>query len=405
MLKHGAVPHSFTTGIIIPVIKDKHGDHTNLNNYRGITLSSCFSKLFELCLIQKFSSFLSTSDLQFGFKKKIGCSHAIYAVRSVVDFYCQGGSTVNAAMLDMSKAFDRVNHTVLFHKLMQRGMPPVVLQLLMTWYKSSNAFVRWNNYVSSVFSLSAGVRQGGVLSPLLFNVYVDNFLLRMQSANLGCRIGSCYLGCVMYADDLTLISASLTDLQRMIDICVNEAEQLSMQFNAKKCSIIRFGPRYAKLCSPVTMCGSELSMVSSAKYLGIMLLARRTFATDIQYNKSAFYRAFNGIFHCAAKFKDELVMYQLIASYCKPYLLYATEALNLNVTQRRSLGHTWQCAVSRTFNVSGDDVTFVCNLMEAAPFSDMLLQRSVKFMYSLLTLHHSHTVLGYLSRHRYFSAP
>jgi len=72
--------------------------------------------------------------------------------------------------------------------------------------------------------------------------------------------------------------------------------------------------------------------------------------------KSKFYRAFNGLFHHASKLKDELVVLQLVAANCKPHLLYATEALNLNVTHRRSLGHAWQCAVSHIVNVTGDNV-------------------------------------------------
>ena len=62
--------------------------------------------------------------------------------------------------------------------------------------------------MSHIFSLTVGVRQGGVLSPLLFNIYVDSFLQRLQSTGLGCRIGLCYISCVMYADDLTLFASS-----------------------------------------------------------------------------------------------------------------------------------------------------------------------------------------------------
>ena len=83
---------------------------------------------------------------------------------------------MNVALLDMSKAFDSVNHTILFSKLMQRGLHGSVLQLLMRWYQSCYACVRWSSCVSHIFSLTVGVWQGGVLSPLLFNIYVDSFL-------------------------------------------------------------------------------------------------------------------------------------------------------------------------------------------------------------------------------------
>jgi hypothetical protein len=82
ILHYGYVPREFGSGIILPIIKDKSGDKTSSSNYRGITLSSNIAKLFEMCLLDLYSSFLYSSDLQFGFKKKSGCNSAIYAARS-----------------------------------------------------------------------------------------------------------------------------------------------------------------------------------------------------------------------------------------------------------------------------------------------------------------------------------
>ena len=87
MLLHGVVPTMFGMGVIVPLIKDKHGDHTSIRNYRGITISICFSKLFESVLMHIGDECFETSHLQFGFKKKLGCSHAIYLLRSVTDYY------------------------------------------------------------------------------------------------------------------------------------------------------------------------------------------------------------------------------------------------------------------------------------------------------------------------------
>ena len=396
MLKHGTVPRVFSDGIIVPVLKDRNGDHTDMNNYRAITLSSCISKLFEMCLIEISSDVLYSSPLQFGFQKKTGCSHALYSLRNVVDFYCAGGSTVNIALLDMSKAFDRVNHNVLFSVLMKRGMSPVVLQLLMTWYRYSNAFVRWGTSVSHVFPLTVGVRQGGVLSPLLFNVYVDSFIQRLKMSNLGCRIGSCYLGCIMYADDLILAAPSLCVLQQMVNICIDEASHINMQFNPRKCSVIRFGPRYLKECQPITMSGKQVAFVSDAKYLGVTLSSYKKFRTGLRSIKSKFYCAFNGLFHHASKLRDELVVLHLVTANCKPHLLYATEALNLNVTQRRSLSHAWQSAVSHIFNVCGDNVQFICNMTESTSLHDLLVHRNIEFLDNIQKFHVTHYVLNYL---------
>jgi len=132
-----------------------------------------------------------------------------------------------------------------------------------------------------------------------------------------------------------------------------------MQFNSKKCSVIRFGPIYHSQCADVTMLGNCIKLVNSVKLLGVQLSVYKKFRVDISYMKSKFYRAFNGLFHNAAKLKDELTTMHLVSSYCKPCLLYGIEAVALNATQRRSLSHTWQYVVSKVFHITGDNVSFV----------------------------------------------
>ena len=80
MLQHDYVPDNFGRGIIIPLIKDKSGDASSSSNYRGITLSSTIFKLFEICLLDLFGKYLTSLDLQFGFKKGVSCRDAIYAL-------------------------------------------------------------------------------------------------------------------------------------------------------------------------------------------------------------------------------------------------------------------------------------------------------------------------------------
>jgi len=122
-------------------LKDANGDTTSVNNYRGIILSSTISKLFELCLQSLFADYLRTSNPQFGFKRNIGCTSAIFTLRSVIDYYNKRGSTVNLCMLDMSKAFDKVNHYCMFIKLMNRNVPVVLIRVLINWYDKGAVFV------------------------------------------------------------------------------------------------------------------------------------------------------------------------------------------------------------------------------------------------------------------------
>ena len=395
MMQCSVVPETFHAGIVVPVLKDKRGDVTDMNNYRAVTLSSCISKLFEMCLLELYGDMLSTSPLQFGFKKKLGTRHALYVLRSTVEYFVKNGSTVNVALLDISKAFDNVHHIQLFKKLLELGLPPGIVELLAVWYDGSYACVRWHMCMSACFSLTVGVRQGGVLSPVLFTVYVNSILLRLQQSNYGCVIASQFLGCIMYADDLVLLCPSICGLKKMLDICVDEVTGLNLKLNVKKSCILRFGSRYMHNCKEVAFDGGVIEFVTKAKYLGVMLKVGKNFGVDVQYMKSNFYSSFNSVFHRVAKFQNELVVLQLVTTFCQPYLLYCVECLELSVTQLRSIEHTWLCAISHIFHITGSHVKLVSDFAGKIPFSDMLQDRRKQFLDGLRFVDNS--VLQFMS--------
>jgi len=98
-----------------------------------IAISPILSKVFEYCLLDIYSNFLTSSDVQFGFKKGLGCRNAIYRVCNIVDRFVELKSTVNICALDLTKAFDKVNHHAMFMKLMKRHIPVDLLNILENW--------------------------------------------------------------------------------------------------------------------------------------------------------------------------------------------------------------------------------------------------------------------------------
>jgi len=79
--------------------------------------------------------------------------------------------------------------------------------------------VRWNDVISQSFNVKAGVRQGSLLSSSLFNVFVNVFISKLRNAGFGCIVNRTYIGCILYADDIILLSATVTGLQSMLDTC------------------------------------------------------------------------------------------------------------------------------------------------------------------------------------------
>jgi len=109
---------------------------------------------------------------------------------------------VYAVLLDASQAFDKVHYNTLFNLLLDKNMCPLIVKFVFRSYLQQNVRVKWNNTFSHSFQVSNGVKQGGVLSPILFGVYIDVLLLELSRAGNGCRIGINFCGAFGYADDI-----------------------------------------------------------------------------------------------------------------------------------------------------------------------------------------------------------
>ena len=167
---------------LIPIIKDKLGDASVSGNYRSIAISSFILKLFDWVTIILCNDSLHLDALQFGYQS--GCSPTMctWAVVESIDYFLRNGSDVYTCMMDMSKAFDHVNHSLLFEKLFNRGMPSIFIRFLIATYRKQTANVKWNGELSNEFQLCNGVKQGAVLSAILYCVCV---FLRLRHKHVG----------------------------------------------------------------------------------------------------------------------------------------------------------------------------------------------------------------------------
>ena len=213
MVKLGHVPPSFGKTYIVPILKGSYSTHcksATVDDFRGISISAALSKVLEHCILARYEKLFITSDNQFGFKKSSGCAHAIYAFRCVTDYYTSAGSTVNVCAIDLSKAFDKMNHHGLFIRLMERRIPSNLLALLENWFSLCMTCVKWCNVWSSWFYVTCGIRQGGVLSPYLFAIYVDSVVKKAQSSGHGCYVRHTCVSILLYADDILLLAPSVS---------------------------------------------------------------------------------------------------------------------------------------------------------------------------------------------------
>ena len=157
------------------------------------------------------------------------------------DYFLHSNFPTNLCYIDASKAFDRTNFYNLFHGLIDRSVPVILVRAFMAWYCSQEFVVRWGNCFSTTFTTSNGVRQGGIFSPLFFNVYMNKLSSTLNDAKVGCVMNGVYINDLMYADDLVLIAPSVRALQVLLRYCDNFAKDNDVKYNAKKtvCMFVR----------------------------------------------------------------------------------------------------------------------------------------------------------------------
>ena len=234
MLQHSFIPSPLLRGNITPLVKDRDGDLSNSGNFRPITLSSIFVQMFETLEKAKFGYFLPNSDLQFGFKPKVSTSHAIYSLKKTVDYFTKNRSRVYLSFLDCSKAFDRISHWGLFLKLIKQNVPLCFLLSVMFLYLNMSRTVKWNNHLSNVFDIPTGTKQGGILSPDFFAMYMHDLIEILKSSGFGCYVINVCIACLFFADDIVLLSPSRHGLQKLLDICITYCKKYCLYFKVKK---------------------------------------------------------------------------------------------------------------------------------------------------------------------------
>ena len=373
MLRHSFVPAQFKLGSIIPIIKDHQGNLGDLDNYRGITISPIPSKIFEHALKIVFGNFLSSSPLQFGFKSKSSTAHALYSLKETVDYYINNGSRVYCAFLDASKAFDRLVHTGLFLKLMSKGVPLIFINLLLYWYKDLMCRVRWGESLSKWYFVLSGVRQGGVLSPDLYCLYVDDLLKRLEALNVGCYIMQIFLAALLYADDMALMAPSVKGLCLLLKECNEFCIEWDICLNTKKSKLMYFGKKCTDLFTPL-LNGEPIEWVASWKYLGVTLVSGRRFGCSTYERIRKFYRCANAIFRVEGR-SDDLAMLRLVESHCVPLLTYGMEICHFSDSREASkIRAAYNSLFRRIFNYRNYESVTELQLSLARPTWELLIE-------------------------------
>jgi len=137
-------------------------------------------------------------------------------LKETVAYYVQNQNPVFCTFLDSTKAFERVNYYKLFKLLVKRVLPLLIIRVLANLYMNNLVRVSWGDAMTDYYTALNGVKQGAVLSPIVYCVYVDDLLLILSKAGVGCFIGLHFVGALAYADDLVLLAPNASAMRNVL---------------------------------------------------------------------------------------------------------------------------------------------------------------------------------------------
>ena len=274
ILSQGKYPAVWCKGYIIPIFKN--GDPLMPSNYRGIAILSALSKLFNRILNDRLSKFICDNNLidqkQIGFRKGSRTSDHMFMLKTLIDVYTRNNGKLFTCFVDFKKAFDSINHQFLLYKLLKAGIGGNFYNVIKDMYVNTGTklAVRVDDTLTPFFNSYVGVRQGDVLSPTLFNLFINDVIACLDEACDTPKLGSLNISCLLYADDLVLISQSEKGLQQAVTSLEKYCETWGLAINPDKTKIVVFNKKDILIDTNVKFGKLKIQSVESYKYLGIL---------------------------------------------------------------------------------------------------------------------------------------
>jgi hypothetical protein len=223
----------------------KKGDRKECSNHRGIAVLPIACKVLGIIILGRLVRVLDekTAETQAGFRPGRGTIEQILFLRQVLERRCEHKKETVMAFLDFSAAFDSVDRSMLWDLLRVAGVPRLYVDLIRSMYEKTKCRIKAYGRLSDAFQVRTGVRQGDVLSPLLFLRAIDYVIQKAAAPNDGVLLGEGIKAATAeYADDVALIGESVQQLQAHIDGFQAAAEFVGLSLNERKCKSIAFPP-------------------------------------------------------------------------------------------------------------------------------------------------------------------
>jgi hypothetical protein len=296
------IPSLWRKAIIVPIPKDPKNDKRVPLHYRGISLLCCISKIYTSVLNNRIISYYDSSEVEIvsdeqnGFRRKRSCNEHLFSVTSIICNRLHEKSSTFVAFIDLKKAFDFVDRQLLMYRLLLAGIDDKMYKSIRELYSSTLSCVKVNHLQTEWFEAKSGVRQGDSLSPTLFNIFINNLIVKVKNTGIGVKVGEKICNIFLYADDIALMASTENDLQTLLDVVGDWCTDWNLVINAVKSKVIHFRNKNKLQTQHTFKLNNEtIEQISKYKYLGLILHENLNFSVTCDVLAKASGRALGSV--------------------------------------------------------------------------------------------------------------
>ena len=329
---HSKYPKQWSTNYLKTIFKK--GSQDDPNNYRGLAIGSAIGKLYSTILLRRLESYVSDngilSPFQIAFWKGFRTSDHVFLLKTLVNKITkQRGGKVFAAFIDFKKAYDTVNRGKMLQRLKQVGASSKYLKAIDAIYQTTTYMIKTKHCIMDPISSNLGLKQGCPLSPLLFNLYIDDLAQHLSDSQDDITLRGSKVSHFLYADDLVLLSRTKEGLQRKLDELAKYSESKDLTVSIGKSKVMVFNKAGRKSKDQFLYQGQKLEVVNSFTYLGVEIMSNGSFTAAIRSLCDKARKAMIPLYRTMIQFKMPThKCKQLFNTFIEPILLYNAENLS-----------------------------------------------------------------------------